>query len=268
MDNQNIDRNAEYKKLVSEFKDKLDKINDNLDDLLNMASVVATLPPGQSLRFQDKTLNKRDVGVYKNLLKTQINNLKVDYHKALRRKRRQKSSNPVEYTIKVKDPLVSLFTSNGAKLGPIDLSKPDGAKLSDQLKMLNTHNMILNKSLLPLCAIYMYHNKLQLPQPNKQFSKADDKMYEFLDDTFKELMSRPEKTNTKGKQIPIFDPSKFKFTSWSSIIALNREDLTEEDKEVLDKGGLERLHQERELISNVLQQYKDLLNKDESALKS
>jgi len=258
MENQPTEKNIETKEIIVQFKDKLVKINDTLEDLLNMTNAVSSLPNGQSLRYMDRTLNKRDVSIYKNLLKNQILGLSNDYQKALKhKKKRGKRLTSVEYTVLIKENFVSMFTENKNSLGPIDISDPEGPQLVDQLKMLTTNSMILNKSILPLCAIYMYHNKLQLEAPNKQYSKATVAMQTYLQDTFNELSSRPEKINSKGNPIPVFNKDMFKFTSWSSIVSLNRQEMDDEHKVILAKGGLERLKEEKELISSVLKQYKD-----------
>lgn len=263
----NLETPLSNKELVHEYREKINNIKDYVRSLVTMTTALSKLPAGQSLRHGDRTINQQDVNGYERALCKELQGLVSDYQKALKPRRRKRKPGSNTYVIKVSQPIVDLFVGSLDKLGKTDISDESSKFLSSQLEIFKTKGLLLNKSILAICAIYMYCNKLQLTGKEKQFLKADTNMYKCLEDTFKELSAREQKTNASGKKITVFDPDKFIFPSWSSILSLNKVEVSEEDRAFIDSGGKELLIAENAAITNALAQHKKKISITKELLK-
>jgi hypothetical protein len=243
------------KELIQNFKEKINSIKDYADNLTLMTAAVSRLPTGQSLRYGDRIITQQDVLGYKKAFHKELQTLVNDYQKALK-PRRRKGKHINEHVIKLSPTLINFFTKEIDSLGYIDVKNKKSKSIASELKLFTDRGLIMYKSVLVLCAIYMYRHNLQCEGKEKRFLKANDHMNKYLATTFKTLSMREVGTNSRGNKIQPFDPQKFTFTHWASIVSLNKEELTSEDRDFLSKEGKNELIRYHELLSSIRKTYK------------
>ena len=162
------------------------------------------------------------------------------------------------------------FIKNG-NFGPSDPSNPNSTPLNYFISA--RYNGILNHSIMTLLfIIYAKVNKMQKDPANKQYLTSTQEMNQYFQETYTRLAQKDPKYQ---RDIPTFDPNRFRYASFQSIISDNiikKNDMTkeqknalclfDEDDEISQEKRVEcnriipRLKLERNFLSDVLSVYK------------
>ena len=143
-----------------------------------------------------------------------------------------------------------------ADLGKVDPRDPNSANLKDSLYALRTGIASVGM-LITLWHIYTKFNNMK----EGTYLRATPEMYQYFQDTFRELSQEPQRYNRAGKPLPRFSPEKFKYPRLQSIINLNihkdpRFDPSYEygfnPQEILNNIDINQVLNDRQIVSNAL----------------
>ncbi|GAG86393.1 unnamed protein product, partial [marine sediment metagenome] len=155
--------------------------------------------------------------------------------------------------------MVKFFTE--ANLGPSDPNDPNSTPLNKMLSV-GINGVTTRGMMTYIFGLYTHVNKMQQDPNAKQFLTATPLMYKYFKNTFDMLAARPQTFNKKGKPIPIFDPTYFRYAALQSIIQdnlykkneLNNEQRTLTGNFIKDYRGLDIATVEQKRISNEMKQ--------------
>lgn len=270
---------------AKDFRTKLDKMCNEFQNLITLTNAVAELKKGEYLEYPDRTrLGKRELRSLQSQFSRELKNL-AKYFTAAKKRKARKGKRPgtgFVIPIYVSDSLRTFFSQ--ANLGSAYLSEQDGqgnvtwkeaGKLKDYLQLLTSQSITSPALLTPLFSIYAKVNNMQDPN-NRQFLSATRDMHQYFGTTFQRLreqdLAKPKTTHVRRKDpssgqtlteevsIPPFDPSRFRYANFQSIVSFNRvpkEELSENQKVFLQSDDVkQRLSDEQTLVSSTLSFYR------------
>jgi hypothetical protein len=235
-----------------QFKEKLSKLQSDLDNLIELSSAVAEgkAKKVSVLDAAGNKIGKRDVNHLRSEYVKQMKELSGFYTAAYRRKRapgaKRRGGTGFRTPIMVSDSLRDFFAN--AELGYSDPTDANSAPLRDVIQLLVNRDVqaelaqqvgladipgITTPALLtPLFSIYAAVNQLtdlatnnrgkSEVDKNRQYLGADAAMKQYFADTFRRLTARGAHETAKGTTVPAFDPNNFKYADFQSLVKYNR----------------------------------------------
>lgn len=268
-----------------DFSVKLVEISKSVDDLVELAVQVGALEKGQRLQLPDgRQVGKRELRSATSQVVQTIRDLRKFHKAALRAKKRisvdPETGEPVRrgggfsLPIKVSDELKNFFAT--ANLGPVDPTDPKSPSLSSQLVLLTQAGITSPSLLTPLFSIYVNRNNLQ-DKEQRNYLHADEHMKKHLGGTLSRLQkeiqphqSKPSKNGKPARMLPGFNPSNFPYYYLQNIVQSNKVSMTKEETATLaaDAGVSARLAQEQQLVSAILDSYREARAPEEKARRA
>ena len=269
-----------------------DDLVESFNYIMILAESVAKLPKGASYNVAEpgsessRNIGKRDVRSLKAAFTKQLRDL-GKYSSNVRRRpnkvtRERRPGTGLSNPMYVNENLSQFFAN--ASLGHAYVRVvqdgeehwQDQGDLNQFLQLLTQNGITSSALLTPLFSIYARVNNMQYSD-NRQFLKATDDMLTYFRETFDYLTNEDQnkprtrkqkvKDETTGKtteqnvQEQPFDPSRFRYSRFQSIVMRNRkqtQDLSEDEKLVLaDPQVRQRLADEQQLVSDTLRYYRE-----------
>lgn len=287
----------------AEIKTTINELIESFNALMILSESVAKLPKGASFNVPEP-----NASLPRNIGKRDVRSLKASYTKKLKelgkyltnaRRRPNKITRERRPGTGLSNPMyvnqnLSQFFAN-ANLGHAFVRVvdehgqeqwQDQGDLNQFLQLLTQNGITSSALLTPLFSIYARVNNMQYAD-NRQFLKATDDMLNYFRETFDYLTHEDQdkprtrkqkvKDETTGKtteqnvQEQPFDPSRFRYSRFQSIVMRNRkqtQDLSEEEKQVLaDPQVRQRLADEQQLVSDTLRYYREQASAQEGTTR-
>jgi hypothetical protein len=276
---------TEYDVSNKDFSSRLTDISKSVDDLVELAVQVGGLEKGQRLQLPDgRQVGKRELRSAASQVVQTIRDLRK-YHKAALRTKKRVSIDPAtgepirrgggfSLPIRVTDELKNFFAT--ANLGPVDPSDPKSPSLSSQLFLLTQAGVTSPSLLTPLFSIYVNRNGLQ-DKEQRNILHCDDHMRKHLSNTLTRLQkeiqphqSKPSKSGKPARMLPGFNPASFPYYYLQNIVQANKVSMTKDETAALasDTSVSTRLQQEQQLVSAILDSYREARAPEEKARRA
>ncbi len=250
-----------------EFGEKLTELGKHHNNLMKLAASVYALGKTQRLQYPNgKTVGRKELRSLSSQYVKELKNLKKNYVAHGKRKKRKRTAGTTagfKNPILVTDNMREFFKT--ANLGPSDPANPASTPLN-QVLAVGTNGITTRAIMTPLFNIYAHVNAMQKDPANKQFLTSTPQMDQYFQQTYANLMAKPQKFTKPDKAgvqkpIPKFDPKRFRYASIQSIVAENtikKEELNVNQAAALsDLAVKARLEQEQTLVSGVLSMYRE-----------
>jgi len=277
---------GKYDVTTRQFRDILKELCAKFNRLLKLGEQVNQLGKGEYLHYQNGTdIGRREFKSLASQFCKEITGLQPYFNQAKRPRRVARSGrtnngfrNPMYVTSVIRDFFLK------ANLGPAFVLQEDDQGRSEWKqtdKPLNAYLSLLNQQitsaalLTPLFSIYAYVNNMQ-DLNNRQYLSATQEMCNFFGQTFTDMKNKDQATKVELQKqaqsgdkkaeadlakLVVFDPSRFKYSRFQTIVALNRvpkSELTAEQQAALTNNQVkEALNNEQRLVSNTLTYYRE-----------